>query len=97
MGIGFERDLPYTLHEFRETRITGRIDPQDKSIHETADQILRLHARAIGNGSPYQLILLIAVARQQHRIRRYEDHKQCGPTVATEPPEAFGEFPTQLE
>ena len=76
MGIRAQRGLSHFLEQIGERHVVANARAQHQGVHEKADQLLHLGARAPGNGRSNQDIILPRVAMQQDVEGREQSHEQ---------------------
>ncbi|CAB3975702.1 hypothetical protein BCO9919_07049 [Burkholderia cenocepacia] len=96
-AVAVERDALHARQQFAEGRIAGQVHAQREHVREEADQRLG-HARApVGDRGADDEVLLVAVSRQEQRIRGEHDHERAGAGRTRDRAQAVGAFAVQLE
>ena len=78
MRVGAERPVAHLSHQRAAAQPLAEPRAQHDGVEEAPDESFRLAARAAGNGSPDQQVVLAGIPVQQGREPRLECHEQRG-------------------
>ncbi|VWD63824.1 hypothetical protein BLA50215_07764 [Burkholderia lata] len=96
-AVAVERDALHARQQFAEGRIARQVHAQREHVREEADQRLGHAGTPIGDRGADDEVLLVAVSRQEQRIRGEHDHERAGAGRAGNRAQAVGAFAAQLE
>jgi hypothetical protein len=91
MGIGVQRNVPYSSDQFDKRRISGNIDPQGQQVHKEADQALGLDASTIGQVCPEDNVALPRrIVHETLESGQHRHEHRCA-LLPSQCPQTFGD------